>query len=91
MFAAIVMLALLPWLDRCKVKSVRYRSTLHKLNLTQFTICFVLLGYLGLKPATPTYTLMAQIASLLYFGYFGALWLYSKNEKCKPLPERITK
>ncbi|AWB68631.1 cytochrome b [Saccharobesus litoralis] len=91
MFAAIVMLALLPWLDRCKVRSVRYRSNLHKLNLAQFTVCFVILGYLGLKPATPTYTIMAQVCSLLYFAYFGFLWLYSKNEKCKPLPERITK
>lgn len=90
MFAAIIMLALLPWLDRCKVRSIRYRSTLHKLNLVNFVISFIVLGVLGVLPATPTYTLIAQIASLTYFGYFGLLWWYSKNEKTKPLPVRLS-
>lgn len=90
MFAAIVLLALLPWIDRCKVRSVRYRSTLHKLNLVNFVISFVVLGVLGVLPATPTYTLIAQIASVAYFGYFIALWFYSKNEKTKPLPVRLS-
>ncbi|WP_031566826.1 cytochrome b [Rheinheimera texasensis] len=90
MFAAIILLALLPWLDRCKVRSVRYRSTLHKLNLVNFVISFVVLGVLGVLPATPTYTLIAQIASVFYFGYFIALWFYSKNEKTKPLPVRLS-
>jgi len=90
MFAAIIMLALLPWLDRCKVRSVRYRSTLHKINLVNFVISFVVLGVLGVLPATPTYTLIAQIASFFYFGYFIALWFYSKNEKTKPLPVRLS-
>lgn len=90
MFAAIILLALLPWLDRCKVRSVRYRSTLHKINLVNFVISFVVLGVLGVLPATPTYTLCAQIASFFYFGYFIALWFYSKNEKTKPLPVRLS-
>ncbi len=90
MFAAIILLALLPWIDRCKVRSVRYRSTLHKLNLVNFVISFIVLGVLGVLPATPTYTLFAQIASVAYFGYFIALWFYSKNEKTKPLPVRLS-
>ncbi len=90
MFAAIIMLALLPWLDRCKVRSVRYRSTLHKLNLVNFVISFVVLGVLGVLPATPTYTLIAQIASFFYFAHFGLLWWYSKDEKTKPLPVRLS-
>jgi quinol-cytochrome oxidoreductase complex cytochrome b subunit len=40
---SIVVLFLLPWLDRCKVRSVRYR-TLHKLNIAQFVVCFIILG-----------------------------------------------
>jgi ubiquinol-cytochrome c reductase cytochrome b subunit len=40
-----VVLFLLPWLDRCKVRSVR--STLHKLNIAQFVVCFIILGVLG--------------------------------------------
>ncbi len=90
MFAAIIALALLPWLDRCKVRSVRYRSTLHKVNLVNFVVSFVVLGVLGVLPATPTYTLIAQIASVFYFAHFGLLWWYSKDEKTKPLPVRLS-
>jgi len=89
MGGAVMVFFLMPWLDRCKVKSIRYRSWMHKANTAQFTISFLVLGWLGTKPATDLYTLMAQFCSLLYFGYFGLLWLYSKNEKTKPLPERL--
>ena len=90
MFAAIIVLALLPWLDRCKVRSVRYRSTLHKVNLVNFVISFVVLGVLGVLPATETYTWIARFASFFYFGHFVLLWWYSKNEKTKPLPVRLS-
>ncbi|MGL5048210.1 MAG: cytochrome b [Shewanella sp.] len=87
---SIAVLFVLPWLDRCKVKSVRYRSTLHKLNIAQFTLSFIVLGYLGVVPATPTLTIVAQVFTVTYFGFFLALWLYSKNEKTKPVPARLT-
>ncbi|USD39847.1 cytochrome bc complex cytochrome b subunit [Ferrimonas sp. SCSIO 43195] len=90
MGAAIGVLFVLPWLDRCKVKSIRYRSMLHKVNLSQFVVCFIVLGYLGAVPATPTLTLLARICTLGYFGFFVLLFVYSKNEKCKPVPERVT-
>ena len=63
---------------------------MHKINITQFTICFITLGYLGAVAATPLYTIIAQVASVGYFGFFIALFLYSKNEKTKPLPTRLT-
>lgn len=91
MGGAIVVLALLPWLDRSKARSIRYRSTLHKVNLTQFAISFLILGYLGAMPATDLYTLISRICTITYFGFFIALFFYSKNEKIKPLPERLTK
>ncbi|WP_404835787.1 cytochrome bc complex cytochrome b subunit [Aeromonas media] len=87
---SIVVLFLLPWLDRCKVRSVRYRSTLHKLNIAQFVVCFVILGVLGVLPSTPILTLIAQLCTLGYFGFFVLLFFYSKNESTKPLPERVT-
>lgn len=87
---SIAVLFVLPWLDRCKVKSVRYRSTLHKLNIAQFAISFIVLGYLGVVPAAPILTIVAQIFTVTYFGFFLALWLYSKNEKTKPVPARLT-
>ncbi|MCC5826141.1 cytochrome bc complex cytochrome b subunit [Alkalimonas sp.] len=90
MFAAILALALLPWIDRGKVRSVRYRCGLHKLNLVNFCISFVALGILGVLPATPLYTILSQLFSFTYFGFFILLWFYSKNENTKPLPERLT-
>ncbi|MGL4515638.1 cytochrome b [Shewanella sp.] len=87
---SIAVLFVLPWLDRCKVKSIRYRSTIHKLNIAQFAVSFIVLGYLGVVPATPTLTIVAQIFTTTYFGFFLALWLYSKNEKTKPVPARLT-
>ena len=90
MGAAIVVLFLLPWLDRCKVRSVRYRSVWHKLNIFQFSVCFIILGILGALPQTTLLTVLAQITSFGYFAFFGLLWFYSKHEKTKPLPERVT-
>jgi ubiquinol-cytochrome c reductase cytochrome b subunit len=88
---SIAVLFLLPWLDRCKVKSVRYRSFIHKLNIAQFSVSFIVLGYLGAVPATPALTIAAQVFTITYFGFFVALWVYSKNEKTKPVPARLTK
>jgi ubiquinol-cytochrome c reductase cytochrome b subunit len=90
MGAAIVVLFLLPWLDRCKVKSIRYRGPIFKANLAAFVVAFVVLGWLGMQPATPGKTLAAQIFSLIYFGFFAVLYFTSKNEPTKPVPERVT-
>lgn len=90
MFGAIIVLFLLPWFDRGVVKSVKYRSKLHFMNLTQFSISFLVLGVLGTMPATPTANLIGIVAAFGYFGFFVALWIYSKNEKCKPVPERVS-
>ena len=90
MFAAIAVLFVLPWLDRSPVKSIRYRSTAFKVLLASFVVSFLVLGYLGAAPATPILTLMAQIFSVVYFGFFVGLFIISKNEKTKPVPERVT-
>ncbi|HEY9052246.1 MAG TPA: cytochrome b, partial [Gammaproteobacteria bacterium] len=41
--------------------------------------------------ATPGKTFAAQFFSLVYFGFFAVLYFTSKNEKTKPVPERVTK
>jgi ubiquinol-cytochrome c reductase cytochrome b subunit len=91
MFAAIGMLFALPWFDRGVVRSFRYRSKVHFINLVIFAISFVALGILGTKAATPLNNLIGTIATFCYFGFFVALWFYSKNENTKPVPERVTK
>jgi ubiquinol-cytochrome c reductase cytochrome b subunit len=90
MFAAIALLFFMPWIDRCKVKSVRYRSAIYKVNLSVFVVSFVVLGWLAMQPATPTLTLMSQLFSFLYFAFFVVLFITSKNESTKPVPDRVT-
>ena len=89
MFSAIVVLFLLPWFDRGKVRSIRYRSTSFKWLLAMLIVSFVGLGYLGALPSTGIRTLFAQIFSVGYFGFFVGLWFISKNEVTKPVPERV--
>ena len=90
MGAAIVVLFFLPWIDRNNVKSIRYRSLAYKINLWLFAVAFVVLGYFGMQAPTPMGTLISQICSLIYFGFFVALFFISKTEKTKPVPERVT-
>jgi ubiquinol-cytochrome c reductase cytochrome b subunit len=90
MFAAILIMFFLPWLDRSPVKSVRYKGQLFKIALAIFAVSFVVLAYLGMQPATPTATLMAQIFTTLYFAFFLLMPIYSKLDKTKPVPERVT-
>ena len=75
---AIVVLFLLPWIDRNPIKSIRYRSLLFKINLWIFAITFVILGYLGLKPVTLLYSQLALRFTEVYFLFFFVLWAYSK-------------
>ncbi|TDF34733.1 cytochrome bc complex cytochrome b subunit [Alteromonadaceae bacterium M269] len=91
MFAAIICLALLPWFDRSSVRSWRYRSGLHKVNLLVFAAVFIVLGYLGGTPQAPWKVTLSQVCTVMYFAFFALLIIYSKNEKTKPLPARITK
>ena len=90
MGAAVVIIAFLPWLDRSPVKSIRYKGGLFKLILTVFIIAFFILGYLGVLPPTPGRTLVSQICSVIYFGFFLLMPWYSKMDKCKPEPDRVT-
>jgi ubiquinol-cytochrome c reductase cytochrome b subunit len=90
MGAAVVIIAFLPWLDKSPAKSIRYRGAIYKIWLAVFVVSFVILGYLGVLPPTPGRTAVSQICSVLYFGFFLLMPWYSKMDKCKPVPERVT-
>ena len=90
MGGAIFVLFLLPWIDRSKVKSIRYRGWGFKAPLAVFAVSFVALGVLGTLPAEGVYTTLARIFSFLYFGFFLYLFIYTGSEKGKPVPERLT-
>ena len=91
MFAAIAVLFLLPWLDRSGVKSIRYKGILFKVALGVFVVSFIALGFFGTQPATPTYTLFARFFAVLYFAFFVLMPIYTKLDKTRPIPERVTK
>ena len=90
MGASIALLFVLPWLDRSPVRSMRYKGWMSKLWLWIFCISFVILGYMGVQQPTPTFTLISQICTVLYFLYFILMPFYTSMEKTKPVPERVT-
>ena len=90
MGAAIVVMFFLPWLDRSPVKSVRYKGPIVKGAIAIFVVVFILLGWLGTQPVTPFLTVRAQICTVLYFAFFLLMPIYSKMDKTKPVPERVT-
>ncbi|NVZ10150.1 cytochrome b N-terminal domain-containing protein [Allochromatium humboldtianum] len=90
MFAAILILFVLPWLDRSPVKSMRYKGPIFKWATGIFVVSFVALAWLGIQPASDFYTLLSQIFTVLYFAYFLLMPIYSSLDKTKPVPERVT-
>ncbi len=87
---SIVLMFFLPWLDRSKVKSIRYRGPIYKIMLALFIVSFIGLGYLGLLPSTPLLTIAAQVFSVIYFLFFLLMPWYTSIDKTKPEPERVT-
>jgi ubiquinol-cytochrome c reductase cytochrome b subunit len=90
MGAAVLLLFFLPWLDRCRVKSIRYRGWIYKVALAVFAVSFVALGYLGLQTTTDVYITLARIFTVLYFAFFVGMPFYTRMEKTKPVPTRVT-
>src|SRR5512143_1460848 len=90
MFAAIAIMFVLPWLDRSPVKSIRYKGGISKLALAVFVVSFVVLGWLGVQPPSDVKTWIARVLTVLYFLYFILMPWYTKAEKTKPVPERVT-
>jgi ubiquinol-cytochrome c reductase cytochrome b subunit len=80
----------LPWLDRCRVKSIRYRSGFYKIALMTFAFTFVALGYLGLQPPTTLVARLSLTFTILYFAFFVVMPFYTAREKTKPVPTRVT-
>ncbi|HEX2492654.1 MAG TPA: cytochrome bc complex cytochrome b subunit [Steroidobacter sp.] len=90
MGAAVFAFFLVPWLDRSKVKSIRYRGWIFKAFLFAFAVSFLALGYLGMQPATTVYTNAARVFGIVYFAFFILMPWYTKIDQTKPVPERVT-
>ena len=83
MGAAIAILFVLPWLDRSKAKSVRYRGNLTKAMMIMFAACFIILGILGVKAPTDARTLLAQVMVVFYFAFFITMPVWTNKDACK--------
>ena len=90
MAGAILIPAALPWLDKSPVRSIRYKGRISKFMLGMFVTSFVVLGYLGTIPPSPFATLVAQIGTMIYFSYFLLMPWYTRRERTKPVPVRVT-
>ncbi len=89
MGAAVFLPMLLPWLDKSRVKSIRYRGWLYKSALATFTVSFLVLGWLGTQPANGLNVLLARIFTALYFFFFLLMPYYTTIDKTKPVPDRV--
>lgn len=90
MGVSVMILFALPWLDTSPVKSIRYRPSWHKYVYIVFGIAFIILGYLGILPPTDGRTLVAQICTFIYFGFFVLMPWWSEMGTFKPVPKRVT-
>jgi ubiquinol-cytochrome c reductase cytochrome b subunit len=86
---AVVLPVFLPWLDRARVKSIRYRGWIYKTALSVFVVTFISLGWLGLQKVTTAYVLAARVFSVLYFAFFLLMPYYTTIDKTKPVPDRV--
>jgi ubiquinol-cytochrome c reductase cytochrome b subunit len=90
MLVAVTAFFFLPWLDRSPVRSIRYRGWIFKVFLGLFTVSFLGLMYLGMQPAQGIYVTLSRVLSVPYFAFFLLMPWYTKIDRVKPVPERVT-
>ncbi len=105
MGVAVIIFFFLPWLDKGVVKSIRYRGGLYKKWLAAFIISFVILGICGVLPTSvwgqfgkgipiiggvDVATVVARVFTVIYLLFFFLMPWYTKRDKTKPEPERVT-
>lgn len=89
MFSSILIMFLLPWLDRSPVKSGNYRPWF-RFFYWIFIAVFCILGYIGGNPAEAPYVQIGQACTFWYFLHFLVILpLLSKFERTRPLPSSI--
>jgi ubiquinol-cytochrome c reductase cytochrome b subunit len=69
MFGAIAVMALAPWLDTSSVRSGRYRP-MFKWWFALLCVDFMILMWVGARPAEFPYDWISLLASYYWFGYF---------------------
>ncbi len=90
MFASIILLVFLPWLDTSPVRSSKYRP-IYKWFFWAFVITAIGLGWLGSKPpGVEKYVIASKILTAYYFAHIlVVLPLVGRFEKPKAMPNSI--
>lgn len=89
MFASILLMFFLPWLDNSRVRSTSYRP-LYRIWFWVLVIDVLILGWMGGAPAEEPFVRISQIASAYYFAHFLIILpLLSFFEKPLPMPNSI--
>ena len=89
MGSAVAILFVVPWLDKSKVASIRYKGIYSKVALALFGISFITLGYLGTVSVTEVRKTMSVICTVIYFAFFLLMPIYTKHEKTLEVPKRL--
>ena len=79
----------LPWIDQSPAKSIRYRPLWHKAFYAVFVVAFLVLGYFGVQPPSPTAERLSQLCTLIYFGFFLFMPWWTQAGTFKQPPERV--
>ena len=90
MGVAVLILFFLPWLDHSPVKSIRYRPGWHKAVLAVWVVAFFILGWLGTLEPDPAKTILAQVCTVIYFGFFLLMPWWSQMGAFRTPPERVS-
>ena len=88
---AIVILLLMPWFDKSRVRSMRYKGHYSNYALAVLIASFMTLGYLGTISVTLFTQYLARICTVLYFSYFLLMPFYSRYETVRVMPQRIAR
>ncbi len=90
MFASVLVLFVLPWLDTSRVRSAKFRPVF-KWFFWILLADTIVLGWVGANPPEGKFVLIGQVATAYYFLHFlVVLPLIGWREKPDPLPTSIS-
>ena len=90
MFAGVAILFILPWMDRGRVRSARFRPIYRQFFWIFLADC-ILLGYIGAQVAEEPYVTIGRFATAYYFAHFLIICpLICKFERPIEPPESIS-
>lgn len=90
MFAAVLVLFVIPWLDTSKVKSMVFKP-LSRIFFWVFAFDCIVLGFCGANNPEGLWVVAARLGTIYYFGYFLVIMpLLGKFERPRPRPASIS-